>query len=68
MAYLQGHHALLIEPHFGRGVPGATQESPKLPGRQRANCGDQTEVRLAKTLHTVSLKRGAHLSFYDPSE
>uniref|UniRef100_A0A4W6EHU7 Uncharacterized protein n=1 Tax=Lates calcarifer TaxID=8187 RepID=A0A4W6EHU7_LATCA len=29
--YLQCHHALLIEPDSGCGVPGAAQKCPKLP-------------------------------------
>lgn len=36
--YLQGHHALFAQPDFGCGVPGTTEQSSKLPGRQRADC------------------------------
>ena len=37
LTYLQGHHALLIKPDFGRCVPGAAQECPKLPRWQSAD-------------------------------
>lgn len=47
--HLQSHHALLVEPHFGRGVPGAAQKCPELPRRQRANCENTTKITKAGT-------------------
>lgn len=53
-AYLQRHHALLIEPDFGCGVPGAAQKCPKLPGWQSANCGDSMKRQRGSALWRIS--------------